>query len=336
MRYRVLLLIIIAILTSWIALTRVPLVQDAVLNFAAPRALGASFGESDQLRVYVCGSASPLGNSTDRAQACIAVVTPEHFYLFDAGAGSAANLQADGLPLERLDGVFVTHFHSDHIADLPAMRLASWVAGRPQPLKILGPNGVGKVVAGFNIAYEHDNDYRTAHHGEALLPRALGNLTGETIQSGVPYTDEGLKVTMFTVLHNPVHPAVGYLVEYGGRRVVISGDTIVSETLFDIAEGADLVFHDVLSQRALQPLIAAAESGGRDRIAKIMHDVIDYHADLEQLQQASAAAGVKQLVLYHMVPTPVNGILERVWRSDLRGNTVLADDGMTFELTVTP
>ena len=85
-----------------------------------------SFPESENLRIYVCGSASPLGYRRRRAQACIAVITPEHF-LFDAGENSVGNLQRDGLPLERLDGIFLTHFHSDHIADLPDARLASWV-----------------------------------------------------------------------------------------------------------------------------------------------------------------------------------------------------------------
>ncbi len=330
-KLRIVLLLAIAVLATWFV-AEMPAVQDTLLSAAAPRAMGRDFGESDNLRVYVCGSASPLGNSRDRAQACLAVVTSEHFYVFDAGAGSAANLQADGLPLARLDGVFVTHFHSDHIADLPAMRLASWAAGRPETLKVLGPAGVEKVVAGFNLAYEHDNNYRTAHHGESLLPRVLGNLEALTLMSGAVFEDGGLRVTMFAVSHDPVHPAVGYLVEYGGRRIVISGDTIVSKPLFQLAKGADLVFHDVLSQRALRPLIHAAESTGRERIAQIMNDVIDYHADLDKLQQASKAADIQQLVLYHMVPTPVNGFVERVWKSDLQGNTVLAEDGMVFEL----
>lgn len=333
MKFKLTLLLLVAVVSSWLAVTQVPAVQDALLGAAAPRALGNRLPESENLRVYVCGSASPLGISRQRAQACLAVITPDHFYLFDAGAGSASNLQADGLPLERLDGVFITHFHSDHIADLPAVRLASWVVGRPEPLKVLGPNGVGKVVAGFNIAYEHDNDYRTAHHGEDLLPRALGNLVGQTLRANEVFVDGDLKITMFNVQHQPIHPATGYLVEYAGRRVVISGDTIVADELFDIANGADLLFHDVLSQRAIQPLMQAAESAGRDRLAKIIYDVQDYHADLHKLQQASEAANVQQLVLYHMVPTPTNFLMTRVWLSDLTGGTVMADDGMVFELT---
>ncbi|MFN3236883.1 MAG: MBL fold metallo-hydrolase [Pseudomonadales bacterium] len=128
MKFKLTLLLMVAVVSSWLAVTQVPAVQDALLGAAAPRALGNRFPESENLRIYVCGSASPLGISRQRAQACLAVITPDHFYLFDAGAGSAANLQADGLPLERLDGVFITHFHSDHIADY--RRAACLLGGR--------------------------------------------------------------------------------------------------------------------------------------------------------------------------------------------------------------
>ena len=323
---------LLAIIVTAMALTRVPAVQDGLLNFAAPRVLATDFGESEHLRVYVCGSASPLGNSPSRAQACIAVITPDHFYLFDSGDASTNNLMRDGFPMERLDGVFLTHFHSDHIADLPDIKLNSWVAGRPHKLKIFGPKGVSKVVEGFNLAYTLDNDYRTAHHGEALLPRELSELVAETIEVGVVFDQDGLKVSMFEVVHDPIDPAVGYLVEYQGRRVVISGDSIVTDKTFEVAKGADLVFHDVLSPDALRPLIAAADKTGQDRLSTIMTDVFDYHADIDKLQQASQAAGVKQLVFYHMVPTPTNPIMDWIWQRDLDSNTVIADDGMVFEL----
>ena len=87
-------------------------VQDALLARAVTAIAGsrpASTGV-DSLRVFVCGGASPLG-MTDQAQACIAVVTDEHFYLFDVGAGSNRNLGLANLPMFRLDGIFLTHFH---------------------------------------------------------------------------------------------------------------------------------------------------------------------------------------------------------------------------------
>jgi ribonuclease Z len=59
--------------------------------------------------------------------------------LVDTGAGSAQVATLGRLPLERLEAVFLTHFHSDHIAALPEFNLNSWVAGRPKPMTVFGP-----------------------------------------------------------------------------------------------------------------------------------------------------------------------------------------------------
>ena len=128
------------------------------------------------LQAFVCGSASPLGIDSGRAQACIAIVTPEHLFIFDAGAGSVQRLMQSRLPLDRINGVFLTHYHSDHIAALGDLNLNSWVNGRPAPLQVYGPVGINTVVAGFNMAYQLDRGYRTAHHGEDFLPSTAGLL----------------------------------------------------------------------------------------------------------------------------------------------------------------
>ncbi|MEM9396832.1 MAG: MBL fold metallo-hydrolase, partial [Pseudomonadota bacterium] len=86
--------------------------QDFLLARAVALAAAAPDELDDGLHVFVCGSAAPMP-APDRAQACIAVLTPEHYFIVDAGAGSANNLGLEQLPSERLSGVFLTHFHSD-------------------------------------------------------------------------------------------------------------------------------------------------------------------------------------------------------------------------------
>ena len=86
--------------------------------------------DSKSLRVYVCGSASPLGMG--QAQACIAVVTPEHFFLIDSGAGSTDNISRLGLPTSELDGLLLTHFHSEHIEEIYEINRNAWEQGRPR------------------------------------------------------------------------------------------------------------------------------------------------------------------------------------------------------------
>jgi len=283
------------------------------------------------MRVVVCGSASPLGGGMDRAQACIAVVTEEHFFLFDVGARSPVRMGQAGLPMRRIDGVFLTHFHSDHIAALPDVNLASWVQGRRDALEVYGPPGVQKVVGGFNEAYELDRGYRTAHHGPERLPPEIGAMRAKTFEpGGVVWKDDLATVTAFSVEHPPIEPAVGYRVDYRGRSVVISGDTNAAEALFAAAQGADLLLHDALSREALDPMIEVATELGRGS-AQIMTDVIDYHADVTSLPERVAKAGIRQLALYHMVPAPP-GPAEGIFLRGLPDDVILTQDLTTFDL----
>ena len=159
-----------------------------------------------------------------------------------------------GLPLGALSGVLLTHYHSDHIADLGEVLLWSWIqAGgrRASPLPVYGPPGVAEVVGGFARAYALDAGYRTAHHGADRLPpggaraRAIpiklppsdepsgkpsdgdGDDDGETAGGTAVVVDEGgLRITAFRVHHEPASPAYGYRVDYRGRSAVVSGDTV--------------------------------------------------------------------------------------------------------------
>ncbi len=285
------------------------------------------------MRVVVCGSASPLGNDPNRAQACIAVVTPEHFFLFDVGARSPVRMAQARLPMGRINGVFLTHYHSDHIAALPDVNLTSWVQGRPAPLPVYGPTGVEAVVAGFNVAYQLDRGYRTAHHGSELLAPDRGFMEANTITlDGVVWQDDTLTITSFSVEHPPIEPAVGYRVDYRGRSVVISGDTNTAESLFTAAKNADLLLHDALSRTLLDPMIETATEVGVPIMPTIMTDVIDYHADATTLPSRAAAAGIKQLVFYHMVPVPPNALAAKMFLRGLPDSVILASDLHTFDL----
>jgi ribonuclease Z len=316
-------------------LLKVPAVQDAALKrgtAAIAERGSAPFPESESLRVYVCGSASPLGMG--QAQACIAVITPEHFFLIDSGAGSTDNINRLGLPTERLQGVLLTHFHSDHIAEIYEVNLGSWVNGRPAPLTVYGPAGVDEVTNAINAGYRLDRIYRTGHHGEDLLPPALGVLEHETIAPGVILEDGDLKISAYVAEHPPIEPAVGYRFDYRGRSVVISGDGNVNGDTLEIVDGADLLLHDALSLPTVSTLSDALGTAGQSRQSRIVADVMDYHASTESLVELGEKSNVDMVAFYHLVPVPPNSLLRDVFMRGAPDNFLLTEDLMWFELPI--
>lgn len=311
-----------------------PSVQQALLKTLTKAGFAqASEGipQPDALQAFVCGSASPLP-APGRAQACIAIMTPEHLFIVDAGAGSSARLSAARLPMGRLQGVFVTHFHSDHIAEIAEVNLNSWVAGRRQPLQVYGPQGVGIVVSGLNSAYSLDRGYRVAHHGEALLPPHLGELQATSIAPGLALEDGDLKVTAYLADHSPISPAVGYRFDYKGRSIYVSGDSNVTEATVEAATNLDLLLHDALSEPIITAMSDAAYAAGLDRNGKILADVLSYHAWTSALAALNSKTEIGMVGLYHLVPAPSNLLLERIFMRGLPDNFLLTEDGQWFTL----
>ena len=287
--------------------------------------------EFDGLKITLCGTSSPIP-APGRAQACVAVETPEHLYIIDAGSGSAATANLSNVPMEKLRGILITHFHSDHISDIGDFNLNSWVAGRPEPLQIIGPTGVERIVDGFNMAYELDRGYRVAHHGAELLNPELGTLQSKTIAEGVIVDQDGLRITAFEVSHPPIEPAFGYRLDYGDRTVVISGDSLVTDKIVEISNGADLVLHDAMSLQLVRGAAGMARTTGNTRLATVLKDIQDYHATTDDLNRLSSEAEIGQLALYHLVPAPRNAMALRAFSNDIPEGALLTEDGMVISL----
>jgi ribonuclease Z len=262
----------------------------------------------DGLHIGLCGTGSPMADPT-RVGPCVAVVAGKQLFVVDSGSGSTRNLSLMNLPPPRVDAVFVTHFHSDHIADLGELMLQRWAGGaRSTPLPIYGPAGIEQVVDGFEAAYQLDRGARIAHHGEAVAPPS--GFGGEPRPFPVDHRapdvllidEPDLKVFAFPVEHHPAEEAVGYLFIYKGRRLVISGDTSASSRLEAAAKGADLLAHEGLQPSLVAIQHRAAVKGGRTNVAKILSDIPSYHATPEQAAAIAERAGVKALLFYHEIP----------------------------------
>lgn len=301
-------------------------------------------GLPDGLHIGLCGTGSPLP-SRDRAGACTVVIAGRQMLVVDAGEGGARNMQLMGLPMAQTRALFLTHFHSDHIDGLGPLMLLRWAgSNNTAPLPIYGATGVEAVVAGFSMAYAADNGYRTAHHGPGIaLPAAAG---GTAIPFAIGpehakapllvYEQDGLRVTAFPVDHDPVRPAIGYRFDYKGRSAVISGDTAASPALNAAAKGADLLVHEALQPALVSRMTQGLDSKGLAKTAQITRDILDYHASPEVAADAARVAGVKHLVLSHIVPPVPGRFFHSAFLGDAHtrfsGPITVGEDGMMFSL----
>jgi ribonuclease Z len=269
----------------------------------------------DGLHLAVCGAGAPLPDA-DRSGPCLAVIAGKRMFVVDAGTNGARNLQRMGLSAARASAVLLTHFHSDHFDGLGEMAMLRWTGGaHRQPMPAYGPPGIARLVEGLNMAYELDASYRTAHHGADVAPpsgagaRAVEFPLPEPGQEAVVWEGDGLTITAFAVGHAPVTPAVGYRFDYGGRSLVISGDTSKSAEVERMSRNVDLLAHEALSPRLVGILNRAATAAGQANLAKITHDIPDYHATPVEAAETAAAAGARHLLLYHIVPPlPMPGL----------------------------
>jgi ribonuclease Z len=297
-----------------------------------------------KLTVVACGTGGPMPSA--RAQSCIAVFAGGRFFLFDAGDRAAHSLEVLNLPVRDLSAVFITHFHSDHIADLGEVTSRSWILGRSTgKLPVYGPEGLERVVDGFNLIYALDDRYREAHHGTEIFKPGTGGMKAHPfadpgVSGKLVYDSGGIKITAFTVDHAPIKPAVGYRLEYGGRVVGISGDTVDTPGLAALASGADILVSDVLNETVTEDFECAFQRMGETRNAQIFSDIRTYHIDVNSLAALAETAGVKTLMLVHMTPSPADQAQATLFfgtpmkSAGYSGNLVLAEDGTKEVLSV--
>ena len=301
-------------------------------------------GLPDGLHVGLCGTGSPLP-SRDRAGACNVVIAGKHLFVVDAGEGGARNISLMGFPITRIEALFITHFHSDHIDGLGQMMLLRWTGSdNLAPLPVYGTAEVTAVIGGFNAAFATDNGYRTAHHGAVVANPASAGATPHPFDlpaagkgdTAVVYDADGVRVTAIRVNHAPIADAVGYRFDYKGRSIVLSGDTAAAPSLDAAARGADLMVHEALQPAMVKSITRGLDARGATKTAQITRDIIGAHSTPEVAADSARAAGVRQLVLSHLVPVLPSRFFYPAFLGDARarfdGPITVGEDGMLFSL----
>lgn len=296
--------------------------------------------DDGRLHVFTLGTGSPqLGSA--RMPVANAVIAGDEFLLIDAGEGASRTIGELGLPIERISGIFITHWHSDHFGGLGQVLNQSWNADRRHEVPVHGPAGIVRVMDGLERVYRDDIRYRSIGAVESNDPSyALGTPVEVVIPpSGsdtIALDRNGVVVRAFRVDHGHVEPAFGYRIEYNGRSVVFSGDTVASPLVAEAARDCDLLIHEAVNVRLMRNAIAVLRGLGQEVEARRAQGVIGYHAETVGVAKVAAKARVGKLVLSHLIPGPTNPLLDRLFIEGMqrhyRGPIEIASDGQHFSL----
>ena len=347
LKYLFLLMVLSAVLI--LILLKQPVFQDRLLEIGIKNitASASYLPAHDSLTAVVCGSRSPI-NDPNRAEACILIQAGNDIYIFDTGNGSAQNLNNWNTPWNRVKGIFYTHLHSDHISDIADFHQATWIGGqRDKKQKIYGPEGIQMLTDGIELAYTKDYFFRNKHHGDKIAPIDIAGFNTHTVDLENPIlVDDGdLKITAYSVSHDPVDPALGYRIDYKGRSVSISGDTIYDKNLIKNSKNVDVLFHEAMSVELLEVINKSAMETGNFVAETVTVDILDYHTPILDVVEAANEANVKHLVFYHLLPAPRIKLMEDImyrgvdeirehWTSSHDGTMVILPIG-TEEIEIT-
>ncbi len=192
------------------------------------------------MRVTLLGTGTPFPN-VERFGSAILVEAASKKLLFDCGRGVVIRLTQAGVSPKEIDGLFLTHLHSDHVVGIPDLWLSGWFLGRSKPLRIWGPKGTSGMAKHLAQAFAFDIRIRQA--APDPLPAEGVEIDAKEIEQDEIYNDGSTRASAFLVDHGTVNPAFGYRVDSAGHSVVISGDTKFCQNLVDFARGADCLIH---------------------------------------------------------------------------------------------
>ncbi len=184
--------------------------------------------------VTVLGSSSALPTSRKFPSAHVLNVHGR-FYLIDCGEGTQIQLRKFGIKLGKLNTIFISHMHGDHVFGLFGLFSTLNLLGRETPLHLYGHEGLGNLIRHFQDNYGQNLSYSIVHHKI------------KTRQKGIIFEDNGITVETFPLKHRI--PTNGFCFrekprERNLRKQVLEKYDIPVRERINIKNGADFIMPD--------------------------------------------------------------------------------------------
>lgn len=268
--------------------------------------------------LQVLGSGGPVADDARAGSGYLLWRDGRARVLIDVGGGVFLRFGQSGARIEDLQLLALTHLHTDHAADLPALLKSGYFSARRRPLTLSAPAG-NHLMPSLDIFLEALFDPGRGAFGYlsgfldgsdglfALEPVTVAADAAEPVQV---WQQAGLTVRAVGVHHGPI-PTLGYGIEVDGRRIAISGDQNLSTRHFAaLARDADLL---------IMPM-AIPEAAGEAAAG--------LHARPSAIGRFAAEVEARRLVLSHLMARSLRELdaqLERV-RGHYPGPVTVAED----------
>jgi ribonuclease BN (tRNA processing enzyme) len=300
-----------------------------VFGLAAP-SLHAQSSSDSSTHLILLGTAGGPSIKKARAQPANAVIVKGSVYIIDAGNGVARQMALAGIAPQALRAIFITHNHSDHVADYGTLLLRAWESGLKKPVEAFGPPPLVTMTRRYMQYMDWDIQLRIKDEGRPPFEDLVH--AHDIDHEGIIFQDANVSVTAAEVTHGAAKPAYAFRFDTADRSIVFSGDTSKSASLIKLAAGADVLVHEVMNVDGVEAMVAATDPGN----AELRRHIVESHSPMEDVGKVATEAGVKKLVLTHFLPAGVSAFDNpELWlqgvRKTYKGEIVVGEDLMEIK-----
>lgn len=303
-------------------------------QFASPslpaKAAGDKAAGDKRTRWIFLGTKGGPRVTTGRSNPANVLLVDNEPYVVDCGPGVSKRLAEAKIPLPNIRYVFVTHLHSDHVIEYGNMVYGAWSAGLDHEVDAFGPVGLDALTRAFWEQNRADIEIRIPDESKPDPRKLL--VVKEIEASGPVMSNQRVKVSAFRTPHPPIlEKNYAYRFETPNGVIVYACDTAYNPELAKFAAGADLLIHEALYVPGVDALASRVKNA-----ATLKEHLLASHTATEDVGRVAQAAGVKKLVLTHLVPGDDPSITDEMWiegaRKHYAGPIIVARDLMELEL----
>jgi ribonuclease BN (tRNA processing enzyme) len=309
--------------------------RDALklLGSAAALAAPAAFAQSPakpRTKIVFLGTKGGPRVDVGPSNPANLVVVNDTPFVIDCGMGVSRQLASAGVPLASVKYILISHHHSDHNLEYGNLVYNAWAAGLSTPIHSFGPKGLEAMTRTYWELNKFDVETRIEDEGRPDPRKLL--IAKDIAEEGVVLQTADVTVTAFRTPHPPITDNFAYKFETPDGVIVFSSDTAYNPKLAEFAKGADVLVHEALYVPWVERLVARVKNG-----ATLKKHLLESHTAVEDVGKIAAAAGVKVLVLSHLVPGDLD-VTDDTWtegvKKNFSGRIVVARDLMELKLPV--